>query len=104
MNITIYVSRETKALEEIKAFNFIGMSPLESSTALRKLLVNNSTLDFTVKDNQPTTVNYLGHLISESKINHKQVKVIYYINNTWQSTKFDAEGFLIDWPFGYFNF
>lgn len=102
MVISLYVSRETKALEEIDAYSFVGLSSIEAVEELNILI--NKGGEIICKDNQGHTLSRLGHLINQG-LQPSQVRVIFYLNGKWVLTGFDKEGFILDdFPLGYFTF
>jgi hypothetical protein len=53
---------------------------------------------YTLRD---TSVNVVGHMISQEWLNPKDISVIVLPDN--QIATFDDDGFLVNWPYGFYN-
>lgn len=71
---------------------------------------NDSRVHYIVETHSETLINRLGELVAEKKIEHDDVQIILFerdmnddrVTNT-KTVNFDAEGALVDWPFGFFQ-
>lgn len=70
---------------------------------------NKADLKIIVETHSETMINYLGKLISNKKIDHKDVKILVFDKLTpgsptaIKSSFYDENGVLENWPFGFFN-
>lgn len=68
-----------------------------------------TTTSLIIETHSPTIINRIGHLISQQKISQDEVNVVVFekeidsLQTNITISNFDQEGFLNNWPYGFFE-
>ena len=70
---------------------------------------NNCDIQLLIETHSETIVNYFGRAIARELLNPNDISVILFEKETDQSvttvrnSNYDADGFLTNWPYGFFD-
>lgn len=77
--------------------------------AISEAKVNNRDISIVAETHSPSLINRLGEMISEGLLSKDDVNIVMFDqensnkNARVTTTEFDADGVLINWPFGFFD-
>ncbi|HAS2540313.1 TPA: hypothetical protein I6W52_003539 [Vibrio cholerae] len=105
--ISIYVSEDSNLL--LKKYNetFTGLLYPESGLHLKKVAewVENISpkLNPHIFTHFYAIINKLGYMIEEGVLPHEDVKVYVPYEDRIVEANYNSEGYLVNWPIGFFN-